>query len=96
MSHTPGPWKACNASSVSFEDVQTITPSHVKIVDTDEQGRRRSRLVASCNMYLPEYNANAHLIAATPEMYEALKLIVDHFGDPLKVARSAIAKAEGK
>lgn len=43
-----------------------------------------------------ENRANAHLIAAAPELLEALKLIVEHFGDPLKVARAAIAKAEGR
>lgn len=37
---------------------------------------------------------DAHLIAAAPDLLAALKLIVDHFGDPLKVARAAIAKAE--
>ena len=40
--------------------------------------------------------ANARLIAAAPELLAALKRYVDHFGDPLKVARPAIAKAEGR
>lgn len=39
--------------------------------------------------------ANARLIAAAPELLSALKLMVEHYGDPLKVARAAIAKAEG-
>ncbi len=33
---------------------------------------------------------------AFPAMLEALQLYVEHFGDPLKVARAAIAKATGK
>lgn len=41
-------------------------------------------------------DADANLIAAAPELLEALKLIVSHFGDPLKVAEAAIAKAEDK
>jgi hypothetical protein len=40
--------------------------------------------------------ANARLIAAAPELYEALALYVEHFGDPLKVARAALAKARGE
>lgn len=35
------------------------------------------------------------LMSAAPDLLAALKRIVDHFGDPLRVARSAIAKAEG-
>jgi hypothetical protein len=38
--------------------------------------------------------ADMALIAAAPDLLAALKMIVDHFGDPLKVARAAIAKAE--
>lgn len=41
-------------------------------------------------------DGNAHLIAAAPELLAALKLIEHHFGDPLKVARAAIEKAEGR
>jgi len=39
--------------------------------------------------------ANARLIAAAPDVLAALKRYVEHYGDPLKVARVAIAKAEG-
>lgn len=35
------------------------------------------------------------VLSQRAELLEALKLYVDHFGDPLKVARPAIAKAEG-
>jgi hypothetical protein len=50
--------------------------------------------------------ANAHLIAAAPEMYEALKEMVRHFNQDvlntyfdnktLNPAKQALAKAEGK
>jgi hypothetical protein len=36
----------------------------------------------------------ARLQAINTELVAALKLIVEHFGDPLKVARAAIQKAE--
>jgi hypothetical protein len=43
-----------------------------------------------------EITANINLIAAAPDMYGALVLYVEHFGDPLKVARAALAKARGE
>jgi hypothetical protein len=41
----------------------------------------------------PPCDADAHLIAAAPELYAALALYVEHFGDPLKVGRAALLKA---
>lgn len=50
-----------------------------------------------------EAEANAHLVSAAPEMYEALKAIIDEArgtdrfgGDQITDALNAIAKAEGK
>jgi len=48
-----------------------------------------------------EIHANAHLIAAAPDMYEALEMMVNFFDDVapdcmISKARSALAKAEGK
>ena len=43
-----------------------------------------------------EVRANLTLAAAAPCLYDALELYVEHFGDPLKVARAALAKARGK
>ena len=43
-----------------------------------------------------EVRANLTLAAAAPELYDALELYVEHFGDPLKVARAALAKARGE
>ena len=45
--------------------------------------------------------ANAHLIAAAPAMYEALLLVLDDFGGDYKgptidAVRAALAQAEGK
>ena len=39
--------------------------------------------------------ANARLIAAAPDLYDALSKFVEHFGDPFKTARAALAKADG-
>ncbi len=49
---------------------------------------------------MPEAQANAYLIAATPDMYEALKQIASCKsnvpGDVIDIAQKALAKAEGK
>lgn len=42
------------------------------------------------------FDANAQLIAAAPDLYAALARYVEHYGDPLKVARAALAKADGR
>jgi hypothetical protein len=39
---------------------------------------------------------DARLICAAPDLYAALVLMVQHFGDPLRVANAAIDKAEGR
>ncbi len=49
-------------------------------------------LVALVIKGLDETAANARLIAAAPELRDALALYVEHFGDPLKVARAALAR----
>ncbi len=81
MSHTPGPWK------FHGDDLQI------------ESGTRN---VCKINEYIPECGANARLIAAAPEMLDILKRIVSdndgpgEFGWALDMARTVIAKAEGK
>jgi hypothetical protein len=54
-------------------------------------GERGGGLVA-----LAIKHRDARLIAAAPELYEALHKFVEHFGDPFKNARAALAKADGK
>lgn len=61
------------------------------IVETD--GTSATQI---CCVYGRNGIANACLIAAAPELLEALEAIVEHFGDPLKVALPAIAKARGR
>lgn len=47
-----------------------------------------------------ETRANAHLIAAAPDLYEALRVIADRFPGfqdrEFKAARAALAKARGE
>lgn len=68
MSHTPGPWRV-NESKISGKDnISDLT----EIVGPQRNGSQR--LIAK--MYgcaLPEGQANARLIAAAPELFEALR-----------------------
>ena len=84
MKHTPGPWVVDPAVRQGFT---VYAPKEGFIVGTqDEEGRYGAI----------ESEANARLIAAAPELLDALERYVHHFGDPLKCARTAIAKATGE
>ena len=76
--------------------------------DVDEEG---VGYVEPCGVYFDgctekpasEHQANANLIAAAPEMYEALRLLYAHANGYMNVAgnvvedvEKALAKAEGK
>lgn len=85
--HTPGPWGAIGA------DVKTAGPTSRVICWTG---------IAS-DIALDEVRANARLIAAAPDMLNALLDVLDFWDDPnmsmseLKGrVRDAIAKAQGE
>lgn len=81
MAHTPGPWTVQEGE---------VTAAEGDVIIAEMVGRGRP-----CAVENPiEAEANARLIAAAPDLLAALRLIVEHSGDPLKVAMAAIAKAE--
>ena len=89
--HTKGPWNVANFHSY---DKRILIPEAGCEVDYDDCDRA-------------EAEANARLIAAAPDMYEALRAVVawcetpqDHGGNPyckkfVHLAQDALAKAEG-
>ena len=97
MEHTPGPWEAKLDGDVwQVWGTRAEEPEHMgreicSILDTDE-----------------EAPFDARLIATAPELLEALKALeadlhacmpidlVRHFGAARNMARSIIAKAEGR
>ena len=93
--HTPGPWEVTGPHS---REVITTNPGTYKPCMT----------IAKVGGYWDgEAQANAHLIAAAPAMYEALQTLVEYLSaqvpadtlDDWKhvlVARQALAQAEGK
>lgn len=97
--HTPGPWVHNGARAV-YRGQHLIATSH-----GDPSGWYGLQPVPK----IDERDANAALIAAAPELLEALKAMAEHFG-PLEgnqffndevnrafeLTRKALAKAEGK
>jgi len=89
--HTPGPWSVVDHKTAS-ENIYAANGRHIVNVGAHDYGwqpgQERSR---------DECMANAYLIAAAPEMYEALKEVLASKCpcDAFVKGRKAIAKAEG-
>lgn len=94
--HTPGPWGIEQTDTANW--IGPMRPDGVKIAeivaDTDRDGLTDEAMERN--------DANARLIAAAPELLEALEVLFDewmHFGRPstetMEKAESAIAKAKG-
>ncbi len=85
--HTPGPW--------ALDDESIYAP--------DGEGWKQVAEIPNWRtnpgeVLTPEDNANARLIAAAPDLLEALKAILNEtggMGGPFTTARAAIAKATG-
>lgn len=105
------------------EDKPKFTPGPWQIIPEDQAihrwviGAMDGCSIASCDPVGPwrsddEATANAHVISAVPDMYEALRGLLDRYvglvnsGDagfwdpekerPVSMARAALAKAEGR
>lgn len=84
--HTPGPWRIEDKRSRGRTLISGDGWMRLCDVYTVMEG---------CREPCPEGVANARLIAAAPDLLAALQKYVEHFGDPLRCARPAIAKAVG-
>jgi hypothetical protein len=100
IKHTPGPWEARRLISNNGEPYATSYFAHIDI--------------GVCMVWAPtgniEQEANAHLIAAAPDMYEALAQAAEILRDVAKTsglthsdaescadtAESVLAKARGE
>ena len=92
--HTPGPWEAM-ADPGHFHTLSTVHGGPVKT----GAGPSQPLIVQVGGMARPdEQSANTRLIAAAPEMLEALEYLLtrlDDVGDE-RIAQEAIAKAKGE
>lgn len=94
--HTPGPWKVEDHTVTHSKFALRIVSNErdIDIADLNCDGTDREAKAAT--------KADASLIAAAPEMYEALKAVVEQLrvakfdGPWLDHAKAAIDKAEGK
>lgn len=87
--HTPGPW-------VLFGDGEL---RQLIIMPAGRPGEIAAVQFPTDTSRDAEYDANAHLIAAAPELLAALKAVVavaDRRTDEFDAARAAIAKATGE
>ena len=84
--HTKGPWKIDSGEALK---VRNVSGSIAMIMQTHLRGRRSS----------DETRANARLIAAAPDMLEALQNLMRHMPDYADTvwidAQAAIARATG-
>ena len=92
--HTPGPWLL----------VEIYTSQHWAIFPAAPEGDFTNLATVHRSQIESENEANAHLIAAAPDMLEALKAFRGYLDGDLyarlklveEQADAAIAKAEGK
>ena len=106
VKYTPGPWEVIkeNMTEPGYKDFVR----RLKIVKREESELGQIlRIIAKIDWNNPQ-EANAHLIAAAPEMYKELKAhcndcdgrrFADHYGDEYCgdcKTRAALAKAEGR
>ena len=97
--HQPGPWWVTNLGHTPWTDALAIGYGPNRLGDYDESG-----FIAYTTRGFedgPSW-ANAHMLAAAPELFDALKAFVDagdghdDFTDLWPQARAALAKARGK
>ena len=100
VKHTPGPWVAIGPSSPSGHILEFI-------IDNPERHAQIAKVQVSVSSisdwYAPaqDLEANARLIAAAPDMLEALQAVVSAYEnggmiEPIFMARAAIARATGE
>ncbi len=111
--HTPGPWHPCYGGTVKEPSPDTAwcfpirarNGSLIAIVQCSTDWRESVKLSIPRGV---KQEANAHLIAAAPELLDALRAVVKEFvgartsanvagdaGVAADMAHAAIAKAEG-
>lgn len=92
---TPGPWTVRRSSGVLGGEVERWA------IDGPPQGLAGRWWIATAMSDEPRDEANARLIAAAPEMFDALQLVLEVdecflAGPVLDAVEAAIAKAEGR
>lgn len=102
--HTPGPWNLFNTAEI-FTNLGAVNAEGIEATSND------GWMIADCDMgglSLSEIKANAMLIAAAPDLLEALEVMIEFVANvhankaqticysEMDKARAAIAKAKGE
>jgi nucleoside phosphorylase len=103
LKHTPGPWKVNTAGSAKRGQAFEITEIYVYAPHVQDDTAICADIIDPVTQ--KPSNANAHLIAAAPELLDALMQIADYAKEGVastgpagwmgSIARVAIAKATG-
>lgn len=101
--HTPGPWRVEDRRNAALKNIRIVAGDHKvgevsDVHQRDYQGSFRGDHEAADALDAVGL-ANARLIAAAPELLEALKGVVrvaDRATNEFDAARTAIAKAVGE
>ena len=100
---SPAPWRADTDKWGSENDVLCEYTR-----DLVRKGERRTKVVARCNAYFETFKADIHVIAAAPDLYEALAAMLScaekeapftsesGMSIAMNMARKAIKKAGGE
>lgn len=99
---SPAPWKVDDGKWGCDNEIRCEYISDIIV-----KGEKRTKVVASCNAHFDTYKPDARLIAAAPELYDALYDVVaycesthlvpsERFGKVLAKAKAALAKASGE
>lgn len=92
--HTPGPWIGAGPS---FGDPLPRYINEIVTVDENDDGFAETICRLPFDYLDAENEANALLIAAAPDLLDALQSLVNHLtDDDYEIARAAIAKATGE
>ena len=96
---TPGPWEFLEAYSHD-DEYSASRPLTVCSDSNDDLANVFSSNDSTVSIARDQAIANAHLIAAAPDLYEALAVVVQEWGRPYSPdwnrARAALAKARGE
>lgn len=95
--HTPGPWKMSSTGFMTNEGQIAVlqdneNSAHICFVTCQTRYKRGKGWQTQC----AERDANARLIAAAPDMKEALEYYAAIKGPMGEPARAALAKAKGE
>lgn len=75
--HTPGPWHVCDGCTHLISDEHHMTVAEARQIVNGNLRTGKTEYVPGHQAQL----ANAKLIAAAPDLYDALRTMLDVFGD---------------